>query len=153
MRKPKTTPEDKAQIDALFNDGGTDLLAEESKNGYDSVDEEIQGDLFNEIPGQVGLFEIPGKSLEKIKFPGGLRPKQKVQGQRIPGVDLSERELVIHTSEDAASLLSHLVIEPQELVYLLSIDKDGKVLEVLNISPEQKAHAYRRRLHRSFQIL
>ena len=35
----------------------------------------------------------------------------------------------IQSPQDAATLLSHLVVEPHENVYFLSLDKDWKVLD------------------------
>jgi N12 class adenine-specific DNA methylase/DNA repair protein RadC len=104
---------------------------EVEKEGSSDIIEEFQRGLFSEKAEQLDLFEYKPDRLQKIKVPGRLRTKQDISAKPIPGVDISKNRYIVQTPEDAASLLSHLVVEPQEQACFLSIDKNGNVLEVL----------------------
>ena len=86
---------------------------------------------FNGTAKQLDLFEYQAAQLPKIRVPGKLRTKQEVSTTRIRRVDLAGSGYVIQRPQDAATLLSHLVLEPQKETYFLSRDEDGKVLEVI----------------------
>ena len=63
---------------------------------------------------QLDLFEYQAAQLPKIKIPGKLRTRQEVSTKPIPGVDISGSGYVIQSPQDAATLLSHLVVEKHE---------------------------------------
>ena len=88
----------------------------------------------SEAPEQLDLFEYQAAQLPKIRITGKLRTKQEVSTTFAGRVDLAETGYIIQSPQDAATFLSHLVLEPQENAYFLSLDKDGRVLEVVRHS-------------------
>jgi hypothetical protein len=73
---------------------------------------------------QLDLFEYQATQLPKIGITGKLRTKQKVSTATAGRADLSETGYVIQSPQDAATLLSHLVDDPQENAYFFPLDKD-----------------------------
>ncbi|MBT3484104.1 MAG: hypothetical protein HOG03_11640 [Desulfobacula sp.] len=85
----------------------------------------------SEAPKQLDLFEYQAAQLPKIRITGKLRTKQEVSTTFAGRVDIAETGYIIQSPQDAATFLSHLVVEPHENAYFLSLDEDGKVLEVI----------------------
>ena len=110
LKKPK------APFDKFVHQTGFKQGERERQAGQENQVKEPKGEAK-----QLDLFEYQAAQLPKIRITGKLRTKQEIFTTPIDRMDISESGYVIQSPQDAATLLSHLVVEAQEKAYLISL--------------------------------